>query len=82
MAHLADIVKHFLAFWVGTVTTPSCSPNLSPPDNDLITKVKQLLHDDKFANREDILTFVWHNTAQMSISEGANGIHHFSHHWQ
>jgi uncharacterized protein (DUF427 family) len=22
-AHLADTVKHFLAFWVGTVTTPS-----------------------------------------------------------
>lgn len=61
---------------------PPYSPSLSPPDHDLIIKEKQLLYEDQFASREDILTFVWHNTAQMSMSGDANVIHRISHHWQ
>jgi hypothetical protein len=51
-AHSADTVKHFLSLWVELllVQHPPYSPSLSPPDHDLITKLKQLLHEDQFAN--------------------------------
>lgn len=82
MAHSTDNVKHFLAFWVGTVTMPFLFslPQSTWPRSHY--PLKQLQHEDQFCNREDILTIVWHNTAQMSMSGDANVIHHFSHHWQ
>jgi hypothetical protein len=77
---MADTVKNiFWHFGWELLQHSPYSSSVSPPDNDWITKLK---HGNQFVNREEIFTAVWHKAAQISMSEDASVIHHFSHHWQ
>jgi hypothetical protein len=48
----------------------------------LIPRLKQPLHGKQFANRDDILTTVWHMVAQISMSGDDNGVCCLPHDWQ
>jgi hypothetical protein len=83
MHHAAETVTNVYRHWVWEVLQdPLYSPDFSPCDCNMIPQLNQPLHGKQFANREDILTAVWHKVAQISGSSSADCVCCLSCHWQ
>jgi len=81
--HSLDTVKNAGQHWDWKVLWYfPISPDFSPSDNDLFPELKHPLCGKQFANREDILTEVFCNVVQASVSGDANGVCHFLRYWQ
>ena len=76
--HSVDTVKNAGQRWGWEVLWYfPYSPDFSPSDYDLFPKLKHPLHGKQFANREEILTAVFRNVVQASVSGDADGARHF-----
>ena len=80
MAHpVADLYRH----WGWEVLFhPPHSPDLSPCDYDLISKLKEPLRDIRFQTVPDILRAVGLSVRNIDRSGTATGIRLFPHRWQ